>query len=101
MFKKILALLFSISLVSETIIVDGELNEPEWQSAFKITEFYETDPYTLKKTDNETIAYIFSNEDGIYVGFINYQDESTMLSNKTMRDEISSLSEKNSINIDF
>ena len=101
MLKKILPLLFSISLVSETILVDGELNEPEWQSAFKITEFYETDPYTLKKTDNETIAYIFSNEDGIYVGFINYQDESTMLSNKTMRDEISSLSEKNSINIDF
>ena len=41
MFKKILVLLFSISLVSETIVVDGELNEPEWQSAFKITEFYE------------------------------------------------------------
>ena len=101
MLKKILLLLISIPLVSETIVVDGELTEQEWQSAFKITEFYETDPYTLKKTDEETIAYIFSNEDGIYVGFINYQDESTMLSNKTMRDEISSLSEKNSINIDF
>ena len=101
MLKNTLLLLLSIQLVSETIVVDGELNESEWQSAFKITEFYETDPYTLKKTTDETIAYIFSNEDGIYVGFINYQDEDTMLSNKTMRDEISSLSEKNSINIDF
>ena len=72
MLKKILLLLISIPLVSETIVVDGELTEQEWQSAFKITEFYETDPYTLKKTDEETIAYIFSNEDGIYVGFINY-----------------------------
>ena len=101
MFKKILVLLFSISLVSETIVVDGELNEPEWENAFKVNEFYETSPYSLNKTVNETIAYLFSNEDGIYVGFKNYQDESTMLSNKTMRDEMSSLSEKNSINIDF
>ena len=58
MLKKILLLLISIPLVSETIVVDGELTEQEWQSAFKITEFYETDPYTLKKTDEETIAYL-------------------------------------------
>ena len=101
MLKKTLILFFSISISSEAIIIDGELNEPEWENAFKVNEFYETSPYSLNKTVNETVAYIFSNEDGIYVGFINYQDESTMLSNKTMRDEMSSLSEKNSINIDF
>ena len=101
MLKKTLILFFSISISSEAIIIDGELNEPEWENAFKVNEFYETSPYSLNKTVNQTVAYIFSNEDGIYVGFINYQDESTMLSNKTMRDEMSSLSEKNSINIDF
>ena len=94
-------LFVSVNLIAESIVIDGNLDEPEWQTAFKITEFYESDPYTLRKTDDETEAYIFSNEDGIYVGFINYQDESTMLSNRTMRDEMSSLSEKNSINIDF
>tara|TARA_B100001287_G_scaffold76937_1_gene63999 strand:+ start:5100 stop:7376 length:2277 start_codon:yes stop_codon:yes gene_type:complete len=101
MIKKFFILFVSVNLIAESIVVDGNLDEPEWQTAFKITEFYESDPYTLRKTDDETEAYIFSNEDGIYVGFINYQDESTMLSNRTMRDEMSSLSEKNSINIDF
>ena len=101
MIKKFLMLFVSVNLIAESIVIDGNLDEPEWQTAFKITEFYESDPYTLRKTDDETEAYIFSNEDGIYVGFINYQDESTMLSNRTMRDEMSSLSEKNSINIDF
>ena len=101
MIKKFFILFVSVNLVAESIVIDGNLDEPEWQTAFKITEFFESDPYTLRKTDDETEAYIFSNEDGIYVGFINYQDESTMLSNRTMRDEMSSLSEKNSINIDF
>ena len=101
MIKKFFILFVSVNLIAESIVIDGNLDEPEWQTAFKITEFYESDPYTLRKTDDETEAYIFSNEDGIYVGFINYQDESTMLSNRTMRDEMSSLSEKNSINIDF
>ena len=101
MIKKFLMLFVSVNLIAESIVIDGNLDEPEWQTAFKITEFYESDPYTLRKTYDETEAYIFSNEDGIYVGFINYQDESTMLSNRTMRDEMSSLSEKNSINIDF
>ena len=101
MIKKFFILFVSVNMIAESIVVDGNLDEPEWQTAFKITEFYESDPYTLRKTDDETEAYIFSNEDGIYVGFINYQDESTMLSNRTMRDEMSSLSEKNSINIDF
>lgn len=101
MLKKYLIYFLTFPILSNTIIIDGELNEPEWETAHKITEFYETSPYTLKKYEDETIAYIFSNPDGIYVGFINYQDESTMLSKKMMRDEMSSLNEKNSINIDF
>ena len=79
MLKKTLILFFSISISSEAIIIDGELNEPEWENAFKVNEFYETSPYSLNKTVNETVAYIFSNEDGIYVGFINYQDESSLI----------------------
>ena len=101
MLKKYLIYFITLPALSNAIIIDGVLNEPEWETAHKITEFYETSPYTLKKYEDETIAYIFSNPDGIYVGFINYQDESTMLSKKMMRDEMSSLNEKNSINIDF
>ncbi|MAR95767.1 MAG: hypothetical protein CMD46_05395 [Gammaproteobacteria bacterium] len=101
MLKKYLIYFLTLPVLSNAIVIDGVLDEAEWETAHTITEFYETSPYTLKKYKDETIAYIFSNPDGIYVGFINYQDESTMLSKKTMRDEMSSLNEKNSINIDF
>ncbi len=95
-------LLFSTILMkAESMVIDGVLNEPEWANAYSISEFYQTSPFNLQKSQGETLAYIFSNEDGIYVGFINKQSNSSMLSKKTLRDEMTSLSDKNSINIDF
>ena len=95
-------LLFSTILVeAESMVIDGVLDEPEWANAFSISEFYQTSPFNLQKSEGETLVYIFSNEDGIYVGFINKQSNSSMLSKKTLRDEMTSLSDKNSINIDF
>jgi len=95
-------LLFSTILIkAESIVIDGILDEPEWKNAFSISEFYQTSPFNLQKSQGETLVYIFSNEDGIYVGFINKQSNSSMLSKKTLRDEMTSLSDKNSINIDF
>jgi hypothetical protein len=95
-------LLFSTILIkAESIVIDGILDEPEWKNAFSISDFYQTSPFNLQKSLDETLVYIFSNEDGIYVGFINKQSNSSMLSKKTLRDEMTSLSDKNSINIDF
>ena len=95
-------LLFSTILIKgESIVIDGILDEPEWTNAYSISEFYQTSPFNLQKSQDETLVYIFSNEDGIYVGFINKQSNSSMLSKKTLRDEMTSLSDKNSINIDF
>ena len=88
MINKFFIFFVSVNLIAESIVIDGNLDEPEWQTAFKITEFYESDPYTLRKTDNETEAYIFSNEDGIYVGFINYQDETHTKQNKYSSDDM-------------
>ena len=59
MIKKFFIFFVSVNLIAESIVIDGNLDEPEWQTAFKITEFYESDPYTLRKTDDETEAYIF------------------------------------------
>ena len=103
MIKYLYILLASFSLLSEVISVDGSLDEPEWENAQVIDRFYEVSPYTLQEREESerTIALIFSNKDGIYVGFKNYQDSESMLSRKSMRDEMTSISEKNSINIDF
>ena len=103
MIKYLYILLASFPLLSEVISVDGSLDEPEWEKAQVIDRFYEVSPYTLQEREESerTIALIFSNKDGIYVGFKNYQDSESMLSRKSMRDEMTSISEKNSINIDF
>ena len=39
--------LISSSLLGGSIIIDGDLSEPEWQDAYTIDEFYETQPFTL------------------------------------------------------
>ncbi len=100
---KIVSLVVVLHLHAESIIIDGDLSEPEWEKAEVIDRFYEVSPYTLKETDpsERTKALIFSNKDGIYVGFKNFQNKGSMLSRKSMRDEMTSISEKNSINIDF
>ena len=100
-FFSFILLFFAIFIKAESIKVDGILDEPEWENAFSINEFYQTSPFNLKKSKDETVAYIFSNKDGIYLGFINKQTNASMLSKKTLRDEMTSLSDKNSVNIDF
>ena len=100
-FFSFILLFFAIFIKAESIKVDGILDEPEWENAFSINEFYQTSPFNLKKSKDETVAYIFSNKDGIYVGFINKQSNASMLSKKTLRDEMTSLNDKNSVNIDF
>ena len=94
-------LFLTILIKAESIVIDGILDEPEWINAYSISDFYQTSPFNLQKSQGETLVYIFSNEDGVYVGFINKQSNSSMLSKKTLRDEMTSLSDKNSINIDF
>ena len=64
-------LFFSIFVKAESIIIDGVLDEPEWANAFSKNEFYQTSPFNLERTKDKTLAYIFSNKDGIYVGFVN------------------------------
>ena len=87
--------------ISGTMIIDGNLDEPEWAKAFSANEFYQTSPYNLERSKDQTTVYIFSNEDGIYVGFVNNQSNLSMSSRKTLRDESSSLSDRNAINIDY
>ena len=100
-FKTLLLLLIPTVSWASSMNIDGSLDEPEWNNAFEITDFYETSPFTLKKNELLTTALIFSNKDGIYVGFKNFQSNDSMFSRKTLRDQINSLSDKNSINIDF
>ena len=59
MIKKFFILFVPVNLIAESIVVDGNLDEPEWQTAFKITEFYESDPIPLGKQMTR-LRHIFS-----------------------------------------
>ena len=56
--------------------IDGVLDEAEWDEADSISEFYIVSPYTLEPAKNKTEVKIFTNEEGVYVGFINPQKPS-------------------------
>lgn len=99
-FKYIL-LLFLPAIYAESIIIDADLSEKDWDKAIVIDKYYETSPYTLKPGNLKTITRIISNKEGIYIGFTNFQDNSSMLSNKSMRDEGSNNVEQNGVAIDF
>ena len=68
------------------IIIDGKLNEKEWQNAQVLNDFYVTVPFSLEPTPLETQTLFYSDDDGLYVAFINAQDEETRDRRKHQRD---------------
>ena len=88
--------------VSSAIKVDGILNEDEWSSAQKITDFYEVYPYSLRYVEDlKTEILIFEDEKGIYFGFKNYQPSETIRIKNHLRDDERSITDKNGVAIDF
>ena len=96
-----LGLFFCINLKAE-IIIDGVLDEKEWETARKIDTFYEVYPYSLREVDDYmTQVLILESKEGLYFGFKNYQPNETMRVMNHMRDQERSISDKNGIVIDF
>ena len=42
-------LFFSIFVKTESIIIDGVLDEPEWANAISRNEFFQTSPFNLER----------------------------------------------------
>ncbi len=83
--KKILLYSLSASIhwpAAGEILIDGILNEHEWNDARKFEEFVTISPLTLDAAEYKTIALVATNEKGIYIGFKNYQPK---LSDRTER----------------
>ena len=73
---KLVAFLFVFlfsAFSSAAILVDGKLDEPEWQEAQKISNFLTVYPNDKSKPKFKTEVRIFSNKKGIYFGFSNEQ----------------------------
>ena len=89
MIRKIIILFFFTQLSAE-IVIDGKLDEIEWDSAGVIDTFFVTEPLTYATPEVETEVLYFANEDGIYFGFKNYQqpieNQTTLLHKRDVMD---------------
>ncbi|HUP92843.1 MAG TPA: DUF5916 domain-containing protein [Solimonas sp.] len=52
------------------IVVDGKLDEPEWSQAQRFDAFRVTEPLTRGEPEMHTEARVWSDANGIYIGFI-------------------------------
>ena len=55
------------------ITIDGVLDEPEWNDAVVYTDFVTVEPLTGDVAKYATEVRMITNEEGIFVGFKNYQ----------------------------
>ena len=101
-FFSLLYFLIQGSILNAEIIIDGKLDEVEWNQAKQITTFYEVFPYTLDEVEDiKTVILIQESEEGIFIGFKNYQSNESMRSQSHQRDNERSIADKNGVTIDF
>ena len=101
-FFSLLYFLIQGSILNAEIIIDGKLDEVEWSQAKQITTFYEVFPYTLDAVEDiKTVILIQESEEGIFIGFKNYQSNESMRSQSHQRDNERSIADKNGVTIDF
>ena len=92
--------LFSNLLLS-AIVVDGKLEEEEWKSAQKITKFYQVMPFTLEEPEQSTVVLVYETEEGLFVGYKNYQPSETMRAQQHERDADDANADKVGMSVDF
>ena len=101
-FFSLLYFLIQGSILNAEIFIDGKLDEVEWNQAKQITTFYEVFPYTLDAVEDiKTVILIQESEEGIFIGFKNYQSNESMRSQSHQRDNERSIADKNGVTIDF
>lgn len=83
------------------IVVDGILDEPEWQQARVFDSFVTTEPLTSKPAKYRTEARLITNKDGIYVGFTNYQPPGIKRVQRRFARDSSITADRNVLGIDF
>ena len=100
--KSVTLLLLLLPLfINAAIVVDGKLDEDEWQDAQSIEEFFIINPYSLESPDLDTKVLIHSDEMGIYFGFINQQSYETRDRRRHARDGLRENHDRNVVVVDL
>ena len=71
----------------ESVEIDGELNESDWQKADAITQFFQIEPNEGESSSEPMEVRILYDDENIYFGFICYDSEmSKLIANEMRRD---------------
>ncbi|WP_125563482.1 DUF5916 domain-containing protein [Pseudoalteromonas rubra] len=82
------------------IKLDGRLDEALWQTARQFNRFYQVVPATLTEHTDKVHARVLSDQSGVYIGIINYQDEASRQKQFNIQDAFMQ-AEFNRIVVDF
>ena len=74
--------------LTDTITIDGQLTEPAWQRASRLTEFTSYNPVDGRPAQDETEVRIWYAADAIYVGIRAYAPAGTVRATLAERDRI-------------
>ncbi len=82
-----LSLEFTIPYIEKARVkLDGELNEPEWERAYTVSDLTQQLPVPGGKTPYKTIVKTFYDGKNIYFAFVCFQPESTLSVHTMLRD---------------
>ena len=101
LFTTVLFVLFTSNLSSLDLVIDGNLDEADWLNAREITKYYESLPYTLNDASGSQKVLVLEDEKGIYLGFISYQANETIRTQKHQRDDEMANADMVGVSIDF
>ena len=90
-----------VSMAYSSIEIDGILDEPEWNSALVYKDFVTVEPLTGDPAKYATEVRMISNENGIFVGFSNYQPLSVKRVNRRFARDSKIQADRNVVSIDF
>ncbi|MBR9998346.1 MAG: carbohydrate binding family 9 domain-containing protein [Cyclobacteriaceae bacterium] len=66
--------------------IDGYLNDPAWEIATVVNEFYQREPDTGQPVSEKTDIYIFYDERTLYIGFRCFDDPKRITAKELKRD---------------
>jgi hypothetical protein len=87
--------------VRAEIVIDGVLDEAEWQQARLFDGFVSTEPLTGAPAKYRTVARLYTDESGIYVGFSNYQPAGVKRIQRRFARDSMIAADRNVLGIDF
>ena len=87
--------------MSAEIIIDGIIDEIEWNDAQVFDQFVTVEPLSGAPAKYKTQVRLLTNAEGIYVAFSNYQPASVKRVNRRFARDVEIKGDRNIVSIDF